>query len=224
MSAPRYSSHAWVDRVKILTVVLAACLVASACASPTSPPSATPLVTPTVSPALTPTAAASATARPTGTPTATVPAATIARLIGQKLVVRMEGTTPSADLLGRIRRGEVGGIILFSFNITTPAALTRPDRRAQGRGRGGRPAAAPHRRGPGGRRDKPHQLGAADAVGAPDGARWPRGDRSGPGRQHRRRSRRAWASTSTWRPSRTSPLRARRSWSVTGGPSRQTRI
>ena len=47
----------------------------------------------------------------------------MAQLIGQKLVVRMEGTTPSADLLGRIRRGEVGGVILFSFNITTPAAL-----------------------------------------------------------------------------------------------------
>jgi len=30
---------------------------------------------------------------------------------------------PSADLLGRVRRGEVGGVILFGFNITTPAAL-----------------------------------------------------------------------------------------------------
>ncbi len=25
----------------------------------------------------------------------------------------MEGTTPSADLLGRIRRGEIGGVVLF---------------------------------------------------------------------------------------------------------------
>jgi beta-N-acetylhexosaminidase len=48
---------------------------------------------------------------------------TIAQLIGQKLVVRMDGTTPSADLLGRIRRGEVGGIILFGRNITTAYAL-----------------------------------------------------------------------------------------------------
>ena len=48
---------------------------------------------------------------------------TLAQLIGQKLVVRMEGTTPSADLLGRIRRGEIGGIILFGSNLTTPAAL-----------------------------------------------------------------------------------------------------
>jgi beta-N-acetylhexosaminidase len=38
-------------------------------------------------------------------------------------VVRMDGTTPSADLLGRIRRGEVGGIILFGRNITTAYAL-----------------------------------------------------------------------------------------------------
>ena len=48
---------------------------------------------------------------------------TIAQLIGQKLVVRMEGTTPSAALLGRIQRGEVGGVILFCSNITTADAL-----------------------------------------------------------------------------------------------------
>jgi beta-N-acetylhexosaminidase len=48
---------------------------------------------------------------------------TLAQLIGQKLVVRMEGLTPSADLLGRIRRGEVGGIILFGSNVTTPSAM-----------------------------------------------------------------------------------------------------
>jgi beta-N-acetylhexosaminidase len=35
----------------------------------------------------------------------------------------MVGATASADLLGRIRRGEVGGIILFGPNITTPTAL-----------------------------------------------------------------------------------------------------
>ena len=56
-------------------------------------------------------------------PSAAVAAPTLAQLIGQKLVVRMEGITPSADLLGRIRRGEVGGVILFGANITTPAAL-----------------------------------------------------------------------------------------------------
>ena len=48
---------------------------------------------------------------------------TLAQLIGQKLVIRMEGTTPSADLLGRIKRGEIGGVILFGANITTANAL-----------------------------------------------------------------------------------------------------
>ena len=48
---------------------------------------------------------------------------TLAQMIGQKLVVRMDGTEPSADLLARISRGEIGGVILFGFNITTPTAL-----------------------------------------------------------------------------------------------------
>ena len=50
---------------------------------------------------------------------------TLAELIGQKLIVRMQGLTPSAGLLDRIRRGEVGGVILFGENITTPAALVQ---------------------------------------------------------------------------------------------------
>jgi beta-N-acetylhexosaminidase len=37
----------------------------------------------------------------------------------------MDGAVPSADLLGRIRRGEVGGVVLFGPNITTPDALVR---------------------------------------------------------------------------------------------------
>jgi beta-N-acetylhexosaminidase len=61
----------------------------------------------------------------------------MAQLIGQKLIVRMEGTTPSADLLGRIRRGEVGGVILFSFNITTPAALVALTGKLQAAARAG---------------------------------------------------------------------------------------
>ena len=65
---------------------------------------------------LTPTRTSTTTAATAATPT-------LAQLIGQKLVVRMDGTTPSPSLLGRIERGEVGGIILFGFNITTKAAL-----------------------------------------------------------------------------------------------------
>jgi beta-N-acetylhexosaminidase len=52
-------------------------------------------------------------------------------MIGQKLVVKMEGTTPSADLLNRIRRGQVGGVILFGANVTTPAALEAVTTRLQ---------------------------------------------------------------------------------------------
>ena len=36
----------------------------------------------------------------------------------------MSGTTPDADILGRVERGEVGGVILFGSNITTAAGLT----------------------------------------------------------------------------------------------------
>ena len=67
--------------------------------------------------------AAGVTPTRTTTTAATAATPTLAQLIGQKLVVRMDGTTPSPSLLGRIERGEVGGIILFGFNITTKAAL-----------------------------------------------------------------------------------------------------
>lgn len=65
-----------------------------------------------------------------GTATASV-APSLARMIGQKLVVKMQGTNPSADLLNRIRRGEVGGVILFGANVTTPAALAAVTARLQ---------------------------------------------------------------------------------------------
>jgi beta-N-acetylhexosaminidase len=60
------------------------------------------------------------TSAPAGAPS-------VADLIGQKLMVAMKGTTPSDGLLRRIKRGEIGGVILFSENITSArqlAALT----------------------------------------------------------------------------------------------------
>lgn len=51
----------------------------------------------------------------------------IATMVGQKLIVRMDGTTPSAALTARIQRGEIGGVILFDFNVvnaTQVRALT----------------------------------------------------------------------------------------------------
>jgi beta-N-acetylhexosaminidase len=50
-------------------------------------------------------------------------APTLAQLVGQKLVVSMTGTTPSAALLGRARRGEIGGVIVHRFNFSSSAQL-----------------------------------------------------------------------------------------------------
>lgn len=60
---------------------------------------------------------------PTAPPTqAATP--TYAQLIGQKLMVAMSGTTPDADLLARVKAGQVGGVILFGSNITSAIQLT----------------------------------------------------------------------------------------------------
>ena len=48
---------------------------------------------------------------------------TLLQLVGQKLVVSMSGTTPSASLLGRARRGEIGGVIIHRFNFSSSAQL-----------------------------------------------------------------------------------------------------
>lgn len=50
---------------------------------------------------------------------------TLAQLVGQKLVVSMNGTTPSASLLRRVRRGDVGGVIVHRFNFGTAPQLRR---------------------------------------------------------------------------------------------------
>jgi beta-N-acetylhexosaminidase len=61
---------------------------------------------------------------PPGTP-ASRSEPTAQQLVGQRLVIAMRGTTPSASLLGRIRRGEVGGVILFGSNIVDASQLQR---------------------------------------------------------------------------------------------------
>ena len=45
------------------------------------------------------------------------PSPTTAELVGSRLVVAMRGTSPSPALLGRVRRGEVAGVILFGGNV-----------------------------------------------------------------------------------------------------------
>ena len=86
-------------------------------------PLPTPPATPAPKPVLPdPTQAPSPS--PTSTPTpANPPTPTLPELVGQKLMVRMEGTTPSASLLGRVRAGEIGGVILFGANVSSAAQL-----------------------------------------------------------------------------------------------------
>jgi beta-N-acetylhexosaminidase len=76
-------------------------------------------------------------------PSASAPAGTsdaLERLVGVRLVVGMQGTTPSAALLDRIRQGRVGGVILMGANVRSAPqvrALTA-SLRAAARAGGGR--------------------------------------------------------------------------------------
>jgi beta-N-acetylhexosaminidase len=45
------------------------------------------------------------------------------QLIGQRLVITLDSATPSASVLGRISRGEVGGVILFGSHTADAVAL-----------------------------------------------------------------------------------------------------
>ena len=49
----------------------------------------------------------------------------LAKLLGQRFVVRLDGPRPSPRFLARVRAGEVGGVIVFSDNVSSPAALRR---------------------------------------------------------------------------------------------------
>jgi beta-N-acetylhexosaminidase len=69
--------------------------------------------------------------RPVASPALAPRSPTLRQMVGQKLMVAMHGISPSADLLGRIRRGEVGGVILFGANITSAPQLASLTRRLQ---------------------------------------------------------------------------------------------
>ena len=49
----------------------------------------------------------------------------ITQMAGQLMLVRMSGQVPSPSFVGRVRRGEIGGVVLFSdnFGVGGPAAL-----------------------------------------------------------------------------------------------------
>ncbi len=42
-------------------------------------------------------------------------------MVGQEIMARFSGTSPDAELLSRIKAGQVGGVILFGDNIVSPA-------------------------------------------------------------------------------------------------------
>ena len=65
---------------------------------------------------------------------------TLAELVGQRLVVAIAGTRANPQILARIRAGQVGGVILFSPNIVSPAQLKALTSALQGAAAaGGRP-------------------------------------------------------------------------------------
>ncbi|MEA2481252.1 MAG: beta-N-acetylhexosaminidase, partial [Thermoleophilaceae bacterium] len=51
------------------------------------------------------------------------PPVPLRRLVGERLFVRFSGRTPSAAFLARVRRGEVGGVVLFGDNASTPGRV-----------------------------------------------------------------------------------------------------
>jgi beta-N-acetylhexosaminidase len=66
------------------------------------------------------------TASPAGAPLAGVSASTsptLRQLIGQKLVVSMQGTIPSDSLLSRARNGKIGGVLIHGTNFSSGAQL-----------------------------------------------------------------------------------------------------
>ncbi|MGA9761151.1 MAG: glycoside hydrolase family 3 N-terminal domain-containing protein [Gaiellaceae bacterium] len=50
---------------------------------------------------------------------------TLSQLVGQHLLVRMKGMAPTASLLARVRRGEIGGVVLFTDNYRSPEGARR---------------------------------------------------------------------------------------------------
>lgn len=96
---------------------------ATATATPIPTPNPTPVPSPTTPPTPTPSVAPTATPPASSAPSPSPTSVPIASLVGQKLVVALTGTTADAAILARIRAGQVGGVILFGFNIVDAAQL-----------------------------------------------------------------------------------------------------
>jgi beta-N-acetylhexosaminidase len=119
--------------VALAALIVAGCaapaapVVSAAASSPPMPEATTTFVSPepttVATPNPTPPVAEPTSAPPRGTPASAASTPSLAKLIGQKLIVRMQGTTPSASLLARARAGQIGGVILFGANVVSPAQV-----------------------------------------------------------------------------------------------------
>jgi beta-N-acetylhexosaminidase len=59
----------------------------------------------------------------TSSAAAAASAPSLKQMIGQKLVVSMDGSTPSASLLRRARLGRIGGVLIHRYNFASAAQL-----------------------------------------------------------------------------------------------------
>jgi beta-N-acetylhexosaminidase len=57
-------------------------------------------------------------------PAASQPQIAVPKLLGQRVMVSMQGTAASAGLLGQIEAGRVGSVVLYAYNIASAAQVT----------------------------------------------------------------------------------------------------
>jgi beta-N-acetylhexosaminidase len=115
-------------------VVFTASRLAGALTPLAAPPTTVALATPSPTPPPTPSPSPTATPEPTPTPT---PPPTLEQLVGQKLIVRMDGRAPSKGLLARVRDGAIGGVILFRSQVRSEAQIRAATQALQAAATGG---------------------------------------------------------------------------------------
>jgi beta-N-acetylhexosaminidase len=121
-----HRSRSWVGTASAITAVaLAAALVLSAVAGRfplwlrSAPgPSASPAAGDSPSPRTSPSPRATATPQPPA-----LPALSAQQMAGQRVIYSYGGLKPPAGLLRLIRHGEVGGVIFFGPNVSSPAQI-----------------------------------------------------------------------------------------------------
>lgn len=108
----------------------------------------------------------------------TQPSIPLSRLVGAKIIARMRGTEPDTQLLREVRRGRVGGVIVFPENVVSRGQLrtlsARLQAAAQSGGNAGVVVAVDQEGGPvkrlsGPPNRSPAQLGAAGSASTAEG-------------------------------------------------------